>query len=154
MPYFDFSVIKKQTNTNHKKAKQYTILKKDIYGVIHINIEGLLFVNINDTVVPILKECYSTKGKDKIFSLKLQKNTKRLCIVRNKDERLIYNNENYLPFAPGCVVYGNLLLNPYGTTLFNVKKVLIEYDNEESRNAFNYWKNNYKEIERNRNKNK
>ena len=30
MPYFDFSVTKKQTNTNHKKAKQYTIIKRDI----------------------------------------------------------------------------------------------------------------------------
>ena len=28
MPYFDFSVTKKQTNTNHKKAKQYTIIMK------------------------------------------------------------------------------------------------------------------------------
>ena len=41
-----------------------------------------------------------------------------------------------------------------GTTLFNIKKVIIEYDNEESKIAFNYWKTNYEEIERNRNKNK
>ena len=143
MPYFDFSVTKKQTNTNHKKAKQYTIIKRDIYGVVHIAITGMLFVNINNTV-----------GKDKIFFLKLNKDSKRLCIVRNKNERLNYTNENYLPFAPGCIVYGNLLLNPYGTTLFNIKKVIIEYDNEESKIAFNYWKTNYEEIERNRNKNK
>ena len=148
MPYFDFSVTKKQTNTNHKKAKQYTIIKRDIYGVVHIAITGMLFVNINNTVVPILKDCYNTAKKDKIFSLKLNKDSKRLCIVRNKNERLNYTNENYLPFAPGCIVYGNLLLNPYGTTLF------IEYDNEESKIAFNYWKTNYEEIERNRNKNK
>lgn len=154
MPYFDFSVTKKQTNTNHKKAKQYTIIKRDIYGVVHIAITGMLFVNINNTVVPILKDCYNTAKKDKIFSLKLNKDSKRLCIVRNKNERLNYTNENYLPFAPGCVVYGNLLLNPYGTTLFNIKKVIIEWDNEESRIAFNYWKTNYEEIERNRNKNK
>lgn len=154
MPYFDFSVTKKQTNTNHKKAKQYTIIKRDIYGVVHIAITGILFVNINNTVVPILKDCYNTAKKDKIFSLKLNKDSKRLCIVRNKNERLNYTNENYLPFAPGCIVYGNLLLNPYGTTLFNIKKVIIEYDNEESKIAFNYWKANYEEIERNRNKNK
>lgn len=114
----------------------------------------MLFVNINNTVVPILKDCYNTTKKDKIFSLKLNKDSKRLCIVRNKNERLNYTNENYLPFAPGCIVYGNLLLNPYGTTLFNIKKVIIEYDNEESKIAFNYWKTNYEEIERNRNKNK
>ena len=114
----------------------------------------MLFVNINNTVVPILKDCYNTAKKDKIFSLKLNKDSKRLCIVRNKNERLNYINENYLPFAPGCIVYGNLLLNPYGTTLFNIKKVIIEYDNEESKIAFNYWKTNYEEIERNRNKNK
>lgn len=154
MPYFDFTVTKKQTNTNHKKAKQYTIIKRDIYGVVHIAITGMLFVNINNTVVPILKDCYNTVGKDKIFSLKLNKDSKRLCIVRNKNERLNYTNENYLPFAPGCIVYGNLLLNPYGTTLFNIKKVIIEYDNEESKIALNYWKTNYEEIERNRNKNK
>ena len=53
MPYFDFSVIKKQTNTNHKKAKQYTILKRDIYGVVHITITGMLFVNINNTIIVI-----------------------------------------------------------------------------------------------------
>ena len=123
MPYFDFSVTKKQTNANHKKAKQYTILKRDIYGVVHIAITGMLFVNINNTVVPILKDCYNTAKKDKIFSLKLNKDSKRLCIVRNKNERLNYTNENYLPFAPGCIVYGNLLLNPYGTTLFIMKKV-------------------------------
>lgn len=154
MPYFDFSVTKKQTNTSHKKAKQYTIIKRDIYGVVHITITGMLFVNINNTVVPILKDCYNTVGKNKIFSLKLNKDSKRLCIVRNKNERLNYTNENYLPFAPGCIVYGNLLLNPYGTTLFNIKKVIIEYDNEESKIALNYWKTNYEEIERNRNKNK
>lgn len=154
MPYFDFSVTKKQTNTNYKKAKQYTIIKRDIYGVVHIAITGMLFVNINNTVVPILKDCYNTTGKNKIFSLKLNKDSKRLCIVRNKNERLNYTNENYLPFAPGCIVYGNLLLNPYGTTLFNIKKVIIEYDNKESKIAFNYWKTNYEEIERNINKNK
>ena len=69
MPYFDFSVIKKQTNTNHKKAKQYIILKKDVYGVVHIAITGMLFVNVNNTVIPILKDCYNTIGKEKIFSL-------------------------------------------------------------------------------------
>lgn len=153
MPYFDFSVTKKQSNANHKQAKKYTILKKDIYGVVHISITGMLFVNINNSVVPILKECYNTVGKDKIFSMKLQDDINKLCIVRNKNERLIYNNKEYLPFAPGCVVYGNLLLNPYGTTLFNIKKVILEYDNEESRIAFKYWKDNYKRIEKNRNNN-
>lgn len=151
MPTFNFSVVKKQNNREHKPAKQYTTLKKEVTGVVWINIDGKFFVNVNETVVPILKECYSTKGKTYIFSRKLDTNGKRLCIVRIKNESTTLFDE-YLPFCPGCIVTGDLLLNPYGITLFNIKKVHLEYENSEAKSAFLYWKKNYDEIERNRKK--
>ena len=121
-------------------------------GIVCIDINGKFYVNVNDVKVPILKECYSTKGKTYIFSRKLKTDGKKLCIVRTKNDATTVFEE-YLPFCPGCVVEGNLLLNPYGTTLFNIKKVRLEYENVNAKVAFLYWRTHYNEIERNRKNN-
>ena len=151
MPTFNFSVVKKKDKREHKPAKQYVVLKKGVTCIVHIDIEGKFYVNLNDVKVPILKECYSTKGKTYIFSRKLKTDGKKLCIVRTKNDATIVFEE-YLPFCPGCVVEGNILLNPFGTTLFNIKRVKLEYENADAKLAFLYWKKHYDEIERNRNK--
>lgn len=152
MPTFNFSVVKKKDKREHKPAKQYVILRKGVTGIVHIDIYGKFYINLNDAKVPILKECYSTKGKTYIFSRKLKTDGKKLCIVRTKNDATTVFEE-YLPFCPGCVVKGNILLNPYGTTLFNIKKVRLEYENVDAKAAFLYWKVHYEEIERNRNNN-
>lgn len=152
MPTFNFSVVKKKDKREHKPAKQYIVLKKGMTGIVCIDINGKFYVNVNDVKVPILKECYSTKGKTCIFSRKLKTDGKKLCIVRTKNDATTVFEE-YLPFCPGCVVEGNLLLNPYGTTLFNIKKVRLEYENVDAKVAFLYWKTHYNEIERNRKNN-
>lgn len=152
MPTFNFSVVKKKDKREHKPAKQYVVLRKGVTGIVHIDIYGKFYINLNDVKVPILKECYSTKGKTYIFSRKLKTDGKKLCIVRTKNDATTVFEE-YLPFCPGCVVEGNILLNPYGTTLFNIKKVRLEYENVDAKAAFLYWKVYYEEIERNRNNN-
>ena len=55
-------VVKKKDKREHKPAKRYVVLKKGVTGIVHIDIEGKFYVNLNDVKVPILKECYSTKG--------------------------------------------------------------------------------------------
>lgn len=152
MPTFNFSVVKKKDKREHKPAKQYVVLRKGVTGIVHIDIYGKFYINLNDVKVPILKECYSTKGKTYIFSRKLRTDGKKLCIVRTKNDATTVFEE-YLPFCPSCVVEGNILLNPYGTTLFNIKKVRLEYENVDAKAAFLYWKVHYEEIERNRNNN-
>lgn len=152
MATFSFAIAKKKSNSNKTQAKQYTTLRKGMVGIVSINLEGNFYISINNSAVPILKECYDTKGKSKIFSRKLDQNSKRLCIVRNKKECSHINKEDYLPFAPGCIAEGNILLNPYGKLVFDIKHIKLEYENIEAKSAFLYWKHNYNEIERNRKK--
>lgn len=151
--HFNFNIAQKSKRNSSYKKQDYKLLKRNVKGIIHIDKSGTLFVNINNTPVYILKKCY-TKSKSKYrFYQKLVGNKQRFTVAKNKELDNLEYNDLWYPFGVGCTVVGNLLLDLHGTTLFNVRKVLIEYNNNEAKLAMDFWRNNYEEIEYNKKNN-
>lgn len=144
MPTFDFSIIGKINKANNKKV---AIINKNIIGIVHISIDGEFYINANNRAIPIFFECFSKINKNKLYCINLY-NNKRLCIIRDKKCITKIDNKNYLPFAPGCIVKGDIIKDK-NIEVFKIKTITTEYDNIEAKQAFMFWKNNYETIKKN-----
>lgn len=147
MPTFDFSIPKKKTK-NRKKAKGpklYKVIEQNVTGIVWINKNAEFTVKVNSAnSYEIHKDCYSCKGKDKIYTRHLD-NNHRVCVIRNPDCRTECNTDCYLPFAPGCVVSGDIVINGF-VKQFYIKKCWTELENNDAISALNYYKENYNVI--------
>ena len=148
MPSFNFSftqkkVSKRKTSNDNDK---YEVVEKNIIGVVFIDINANYYVKVNSSHYNIDNDCYSCKGEDRVY-VQGYDDKHRVCIIRNVDEYFECNPNLYLPFAPGCVVSGNIVINRYSKAkVFYIKKVWIDLDNDDSHEALLFYKEHYKEI--------
>lgn len=148
MPSFSFTVApkakkKRATNTNTFKTE---ILKKNIIGIVWIDINAKYSVKVDDNTYKIHPKCFSCKGKRNIY---LQEHTEkgRVCYIRDADSRVERNTCNFLPFAPGCIVSGNIVYsNLLDITYFDIKKVDYNYSSREAHNALAFYRKHQEEI--------
>lgn len=148
MPSFDFSLPKNkiQKRKTYKDYNRNEILLKNVKGIVWINSNAEYSVSIeNDGKYPICKDCYSCKGHETIYRRGVPFK-ERYIYIREYGKYTEQNPNHYLPFAPGCIVIGNLILNSFNNKVFVIKKCYIELDNEESHKAVEFYKNHINEI--------
>lgn len=147
MPTFNFSLPKKkikERKTNNNIGK-YEIIEKNIIGIVWINESAKFIIKVdNDKCYEIHPDCYSCKGKKKIYSRQLDEN-RRICIIRNIDDYPECNPNCYLPFAPGCIVSGNIIINGF-IKQFYIKNCWTETENDNAHAALVYYRQIYNNI--------
>lgn len=145
MPTFDFSF--KSTNKNKSyspKSKNNTIIYKNIKCVIDLT-DDLRYVAFseNNAIYAIHPDCYNCKGHNRIYSQLLHGvNKQRVIICRVNDDSK--NHYPYLPFAVGCVVIGDVIINSKDNKeYFKISKCYIDYSYSFAVQIFNNFKNRY-----------
>lgn len=73
----------------------------------HVNIKGNREIP-DILVIPFTEDSYDLKGKTKVFTVKKDKQGKRICIHRDKIRSIVYpgNSEIYTPFNNNYVYSG------------------------------------------------
>ena len=147
MPTFNFSLPKKETKarktSNH--IKQHEVIEKNIIGIVWIDEFANFTVRVRKNFIyNIHPDCYSCKGKVQVYARNLDKN-RRICVIRNIGDYPDCNPNCYLPFAPGCVVSGDIIINGF-TKQFYIKKCWVELENDDAHAALVYYRNNYNAI--------
>lgn len=145
MPSFSFSPVKKKTTIKTNSSK-YSILFKDIIGVVCITLEAKYYILVDKDSYDILPECYSCKGHKNLY---LQNNNERQRILYIRRDKLNTDTitKHWLPFAPGCMVKGNIVQNNNTKrTYFKIKKVYIDLTNNTAHEAIEFYRNNIETI--------
>lgn len=147
MPTFNFSLPKKETKgrkaSNH--SNRFEVIEKNIVGIVWINKSAVYTVKVDNNInYEIHPKCYCCKGKDRVYACKLD-DRRRVCIIRNVNDYKECNHNHYLPFAPGCVVSGDIVINGF-IKQFYIKKCWIELENDNAHNALMYYRQNYDTI--------
>lgn len=148
MPYFDFSLVKKKSDKRKtsNNTNRYEVVKKNVIGVVHIDINADYYVKINNKLYDINSECYSCKGKNIVYVQGCD-DKNRICIIRNPGEYIECNHNLYLPFAVGSIVSGDIIINrQLITEIFNIKKIWTDFNNDDAHKALAFYREHYKEI--------
>lgn len=149
MPTFDFSLPKKKDGkrTTTKNNSRSEIILKGVKGIVWCDENAKYSVDIGDGFMyPIHSSCFSCKGHACIYRRGVPFKD-RFVYIRNVGEYNERNINHYLPFAPGCVVIGNLVKSSLSISpLFVIKNCWIELDNEKSHEAIIFYKEHIEEI--------
>lgn len=148
MPTFNFSFIKKDYNKRkaNKNNKEYEVLRQNVIGVVNVTINAIHQVSVDGNIYNIKHSCYSCKGKDVVYRIG-HNEFRPLQYIRFKGEYKELDNLCWLPFAVGCIVKGNIVRNTiFNIDLFDIKKVWLDYDNEEAHNALKFYREHLNEI--------
>lgn len=148
MPSFDFSLVKKEVNKRKtsNNTNKYEVVEKNVVGIVWIDINANYYIKIGNKFYNINADCYSCKGRDIVYAQGFD-DKRRVCIIRNPGEYIECNHNLYLPFAPGCIVSGDIIINhPLTSKIFNIKKIWIELNNNDAHEALAFYKEHYKEI--------
>lgn len=150
MPVFSFTLPKLKTTIKQSTINKENIIETDIEGVIHITLEGKFYIITSENKeYKIYKDCYSCKGKQRVYFIMLDSKTKsRICWDRIENRQEL-SDKHYLPFAPGCCVKGSIIKH-LGVEYFKINKVFINNSIPNSKEALKFYKDNYKEIQKNR----
>lgn len=150
MPTFNFSPIKKKKDKVHKESN---IVFENIKGIVVININGVYSIKVDNNYYSINSKNYSCKGKMIVYSQELTELSKRLIYIRTEDDCVELPHNAYLPFTVGCMVLGNIIKHITNNLIFDIKRVIIDNNNIEAKEAMKFYKENYTEIQANRKKN-
>ena len=151
MPTFSFfEVTVKKERTVKKESSdtgKYTIIQKNIDGIVHISIEGNYYVKVFDKTYNITSENYTCEGMPYVYAQQLDVNGHRMMLSR-ADVNANKLPKQYLPFAPGIKVYGNIVKNNYTTEImFKIKKICYDEHTNEGLDALQFYKKNYEVIQ-------
>lgn len=112
-------INKPRTITQRKKAN-YTIVEKDVEGVV-TEIDGTIFVILNDELrLSIYPKNFNCKG---ISILYRKINGYYITYTRSSDDELRAMPNYYFPFKPGSKVKGLHIIDN-DTHYFNIIKIL------------------------------
>ena len=143
MATFNFAPIKLNKGTKTQTTKN-EILKQDVEGYVGIKLNGEFYVLYDNKEYPIKKENHDCKNIKNVYILKIEKNNR---IYIGRTENLQSLPKHFRPFAPGCIIKGNIVkIN--NIEIFNIKHVYVDKFDAISKKLFNYWKNNYDEIQK------
>ena len=153
MAKFTFTFSSPKPTAKSKKVYEKTrpIIKKNVIGVVGIDISGNYFVTIDGKNYPITLNSYAIKGHNKFYAIELQ-NNKALCIMEQNKRNT--NNKKYQPFTVGSIVKGNTRLIVERERFDFSKVIEIKDLPEESRNYYRdivhrykqFYRDNYEEI--------
>lgn len=151
MPNFDFTIAKNKLD-KIKDSNKNKIISKDIKGIIWIDIKGeynvVIEQNNKSFRYSIHPSCYSCTGHNIIYKYGVPFND-IFVYIRNNN---CYNQnlKQFLPFAPGCIVIGDLVkvsfnINP----VFIIKECWRELNNRDSHDAIIFYKEHIDIINKN-----
>lgn len=149
MPTFDFSLPKKvkAKRKTVNNTERYEIIERNVVGVVWIDIKANYFIHCNTDIYPVAYECYSCKGKARVYRRGYY-DRNRVSYIRCNDNLTECNTLHYLPFGIGCIVKGNIVRNKYtNKLLFYIKDCWVDYSNEDAHNALEFYRNNINEID-------
>jgi hypothetical protein len=145
MPVFSFSSVTSTRKNNTTPAIK--ILKSKVVGVVFIDLEGNYYINVDGNKHPINISNYSCIGKDPVYAKAPYIDNKRLSIYKGrKDKNSKDLSYGYLPFAPGCIVTGNIIANALFQETFDIKKVTRDRNYPLTKEAYLFWINNWDTI--------
>jgi len=152
--HFDFSVISKKnkSKSNRIKTSIYTTIKKNIYCVAGINLDGTYYAIDIETNEKYIISSRSYSIKTNVYYSQELINGKRLHITELRKRSVNNQPTIYLPFAPGVGLIGNLVKNTVigNNIMFDLIKTFdMPRNNEIACNEFINFKNNYEEIRKN-----
>lgn len=154
MPSFSFTPVKKKViKVKDKKLvdNKVKILKKNVYGVIFIDIDGNYSVKVDNTYHKIKPKCFKTQGVEKLYLQRLSKGGHREIVARPLDLCYKTDEKHYLPFNVGCEVLGNIEENNITKNVFfNIFKVEQYSSNPDCKIALKFYRENYETIQNNR----
>lgn len=135
---------KKKTAKSNSGSK---VILKNVKGIVWCDEKAEYNVDIGDGFIyPIHRSCFSCKGYARIYRRGVPFKD-RYVYIRNIEEYYECNINHYLPFAPGCIVLGDLVKTPFSISpLFIIKDCWIELDNEKSHEAIVFYKEHIEEI--------
>ena len=149
MPTFDFSLSKKKISKEKtiKANNRFEIILKNVKGIIWINEKAIYSVKtIDGKKYPIDSKCYSCKNHARIYRRNVPFND-RYIYIRSVGDYTEQNPNLFLPFAPGCIVVGNIVRNQITKIIsFIIKDCWTESDNELSHQAIVFYKEHINEI--------
>ena len=148
--HFDFSAVPKKNKSNSKQIKVnlYSVIRKNIYCVASIDLEGKYYALNIETNEKYIISSRSYNIKTNIYYAQELIDGKRLKIIELK-RKITNTPEIYLPFAPGVGLLGDLVKSNVSENniFFDLKKTFdMPRDNEISHNELINFKNNYEEI--------
>lgn len=110
MPTFNFSVVdvvKKKVPQKVKSNDTYKVIQKKVVGIVHVDIDANYYVIVDNQKYPIAAECYTCKGKCKLYR-QGEYDYARVVWIRAIDFNSM-NTNYWLPFTVGCVVTGDVI---------------------------------------------
>lgn len=143
---FDFTNRKPKLKS---KRKLFDIINKNVFGACHIDISGNYHISHGNKLYDIHKECYDTKGKTILFPQHIKPDEiRKIAYIREKKDAYKVSDYIYLPFIAGVIVKGNIV-NFKNNEVFDIKEIILNTFNDESVEAFKFYKDNYEEIREN-----
>lgn len=131
MPRWNFSISPQKNKNKTRKSKGYIIEILNAKAVVDINNRLLYIACFEDgRRFLIHKDCYKCKNKQVIYSQCLVGEFKQRLIIHRIPSYCI-EHRPYLPFAVGCVIEGDVIVNQ--DTLiryFKIKKCYIDSNNK------------------------
>ncbi len=153
--HFDFTAVVKKNKKHSQpiKLNLYKTIKKDIYCVASIDLNGTYYAIDIETGTKYSISSASYNIKTKVFYSQQLIDNKRLQVNLLQQAKINNRKDLYLPFAPGVGLFGNLVQNTAinsNSIIFNLIRTFdMPKDNELSRNEFLYFRNNYTIIREN-----
>lgn len=151
MPSFNFNIVKR-VNNNCKKlsTSKYEIKYKNVQGVVFIDIDANYSVKVDNKYYPIRPSNFNTKGVTDIYSQFLNEKNQIVLYIRDVNNTPRVSKHCYLPFGVSCIVVGDVVCYKYTSILiFDIKKVYINYDNLDAKQAIKFYRDNYSVIQNN-----
>lgn len=148
MPTFDFSLPKKKIKERKtsNSINVYEVLERNVEGIVNISINADYYIKCENGDYKIMPECYSCKGKSTVYRQSCY-DLGRFVYIRCVDEYIECNPLHWIPFAPGCVVSGNIVLNKTTKrSYFKIKKCWIDNDYDGADKALQFYINNHIKI--------
>ena len=115
------TIPKPSVKIEAKNKRGYVILENEEYKVSLINESDSIH---NCKILPFTKRSYDLKGKTSIFS-KTKGKYGYIRHIRTEDKAKVFpgDSDKYVPFAPNCMVKGNII-NDKGILKFDFVELL------------------------------
>lgn len=146
MATFVFNITSNAKKNTYAK-RESNVLNHDIKGVIYITENAEYKVFYKDIFYNLTEKSFSCKNIPRIYRQGISdKYGRPISYIREKDLACEQNKLIWTPFTAGSIVVGDIIKDKDNYIVFNVKDILIDYNNHECNKARTFYINNYKYI--------
>lgn len=147
MAIFNFSVKSTRVNKNKSSGNpktKYSIIQKDVRGVIWVTTDAFYKVVVGDDVYDITERSFRCENKKTLYYEDLIDDRVTMHITVEAAKGFI---KGKLPFTVGCSVTGTIVKRlSDDKVLFNIKTVYMDCTNPNARRAYEFYKENRDKI--------